>query len=96
MMWSLGCILFELLLHKQDFSSNIKSEINEKCNIEQRIILSKLLWPEKEKLTLDELLKEKIIIKKIIEMNYLPRFVKDILKELGFEQLQYDRNIQGN
>ena len=96
MMWSLGCILFELLIHKQAFSSNIKCEINERCNIEQRIILSKLLWPEKERLTLDELLKEKIIIKKMIEMNYLFRLVKDVLKELGFEQLQYDENIEGN
>ena len=32
----------------------------------------------------------------MIEMNYLFRFVKDVLKELGFEQLQYDENIEGN
>ena len=29
-------------------------------------------------------------------MNYLFRLVKDVLKELGFEQLQYDENIEGN
>ena len=100
-MWSLGCILFELFFHKQAFMTNndilnMKYKLDKNLNKELGIILSKLLCSESERLTLDELLHESIIIDKMIEMSYFYRFAKNNLMELGFENLDTNKHIQSN
>ena len=74
----------------------MKYKLDKNLNKELGIILSKLLCSESERLTLDELLHESIIIDKMIEMSYFYRFAKNNLMELGFENLDTNKHIQSN
>ncbi len=82
--WSLGCILYELLFKKKAFESedcikNIKYEINE-CEKEFKTILKKLLCIDKNRIKINELFNDMNFKAKLIEMNLFDEIIKDNIK----------------
>ena len=86
--WSLGCILYELVFKKHVFwdikDENIKNNIlninynlPEDCEKELSFILQKLICEKKKRLTIKELFFEEVFKKKIIEVNLFSEIVKD-------------------
>ena len=86
--WSLGCILYELVFKKHVFwdikDENIKNNIlninynlPEDCEKELSFILQKLICEKKKRLTIKELIFEEIFKKKIFELNLFSEIVKD-------------------
>ena len=83
--WSLGCILYELLFKKRAFEyekqqhnyilQNIFS-IPDTCERSFKIILSKLLCKEKNRLLINEIMSDGIIKKKIIEVNIFDEIIR--------------------
>ena len=78
--FSLGCILYELVLKKKP-NKNLPFDFYTKnCEDEYKIILSKLLCYEKNRLSLNKILLEPIIKKIIIKNNLFDEIIKDKIK----------------
>ena len=72
--WSLGCILYELIFKKKPFESietikNIKYEISNECENELKMLLSKLLCNDKNRLKINEIFIDMNFKKKLIQIN---------------------------
>ena len=89
--WSMGCILYELANKTNSFwgknSENIKDNILKinynlpnDCEKELCLILQKLICEKKKRLSIKELIFEEIFKKKIIEVNLFSEIVKDNAK----------------
>ncbi len=72
--FSLGCILYELIFKKP--FKNLVFDFSEKCEEDFKKILSKLLCNEKNRIKLDEILYEPILKNKIIEVNLFDEIIK--------------------
>jgi serine/threonine protein kinase len=77
--FSLGCILYELVLKKKLSKNKIDLD-SEKCENDFKIILSKLLCEKEKRLTLNEILLEPLIKKIIIELNLFDEIIKINIK----------------
>ena len=78
--FSLGCILYELVFKKK-LSKNLKIDLDsEKCENDFKIILSKLLCEKEKRLTLNEIFLEPLIKKIIIELNLFDEIIKNNIK----------------
>ena len=82
--WSLGCILFELLFRKRAFEYEEnkyilrnKFEFPDNCEEDIKIILPKLLCKKSNRLSLYEIMFEGIFKRKIIEINIFDEILKD-------------------
>ena len=78
--FSLGCILYELVLKKKPSKKAIFDLNSENCENDFKIILSKLLCEKEKRLTLNEILLEPVIKKIIIEMNFFDEIIKNNVK----------------
>ena len=82
--WSLGCILYELVLKKKPFENihfdKIDYYLPDNCEDDLKKILSKLLCEEKNRLTIKEILIDPIFKQKIFEVNIFSEIVKDNIK----------------
>ena len=84
-MWSLGCVLYELLFKKKAFNSlecifQYYYEINEQIEDDFKYILSKLLCYDKKRLLINRLLIDTKFKKKLIETNLFDEITKTTLK----------------
>ncbi len=71
--FSLGCILYELIFKKP--FNNLYFDFSENCEEDFKKILSKLLCNEKNRIKLNEILYEPIIKNKIIEINLFDEII---------------------
>ena len=78
--FSLGCILYELVLKKKPSKKKNFDLFSENCENDFKIILSKLLCEKEKRLTLNEILLEPVIKKIIIEMNFFDEIIKNNIK----------------
>ena len=78
--FSLGCILYELVLKKKPSKKANFNLFSENCEDDFKIILSKLLCEKEKRLTLNEILLEPVIKKIIIEMNFFDEIIKNNIK----------------
>lgn len=80
--WSLGCILYELVFKKKPFDNinRVNYFIPDKCEDDIKKILSRLLCEEKKRLKLNQLIYDPIFKRKIFEVNLFYEFVKDNIK----------------
>ena len=92
--WTLGCILYELSFGKQAFwdikNKNIKKKIlninynlPEDCEKELSFILQKLICENNKRLTIKELTFEEIFKKIIFELNLFSEIVKDNVQDFN-------------
>ena len=78
--FSLGCILYELVLKKKP-PKKLKFDLDsEKCEDDFKKILSKLLCEKEKRLKLNEILLEPIIKRIIIEINFIDEIIKNNFK----------------
>jgi serine/threonine protein kinase len=85
--WSLGCILYELLFKKRAFEYEYdeqynfvlknKFEIPDSCEDSFKIMISKLLCKEKNRLLIAEIIYDGIFKQKIIETNIFDEIISD-------------------
>ena len=86
--WSLGCILYDLVFKKPAFYGRDKIDIENNvlkinynlpsvCEKELYLILQKLICEKTKRLTIKELISEEIFKKKIIELNLFSEIIKD-------------------
>ena len=86
--WSIGCILYDLVFKKPAFYGKDKIDIENNvlkinynlpsdCEKELYLILQKLICEKTKRLTIKELISEEIFKKKIIELNLFSEIVKD-------------------
>jgi serine/threonine protein kinase len=85
--WSLGCILYELLFKKRPFEYEYdeqynyilknKFEIPDSCQDNFKIMLTKLLCKEKNRLSIDEIAYNGIFKEKIIETNIFDEIISN-------------------
>ena len=80
--WSLGCILYELVFKKKPFDNinRVNYFIPDKCEDDIKKFLSRLLCEEKKRLKLNQLIYDPIFKRKIFEVNLFYEFVKDNIK----------------
>lgn len=89
--WSLGCILYELAFKKNVFLNENDEEMKNKilkinydlpnsCERELRLIIPKLICEREKRLTIKDLIFEGTFKNKIIEINLFSEFVKDNVK----------------
>ena len=89
--WSLGCILYELVFKNKAFNyfdNNIKIEIQrfeipDNCGINFKIFLSKLLCEEQNRLTINEIIYNGIVKNQLIDNNLFDEILKDKNKVKG-------------
>ena len=89
--WSLGCILYELVFKNKAFNyyeNNINIEIErfeipDNCGINFRIFLSKLLCEEQNRLTINEIIYNGILKNQLIDNNLFDEILKDKNKVKG-------------
>ena len=82
--WSMGCILYELLFKKKAFDyyeSNIICENNYENDYKN--FLSKLLCEERNRLTINEIIYDGILKRQIIDENLFDEILKDKEKVKG-------------
>ena len=86
-LWSAGCILYELTFKKRAFiDKNYKTLENNilqlnydlpfECEKDISLIIQKLLCEKKKRVSLDELIFDDIFKRKLIEINLFPYFLK--------------------
>lgn len=83
--WLLGCILYEMFFKEKPFKlqNNIfdfNYKIGDNCDEDLKHVLSKLLCDENKRFLTNELLNDKILNKKILEVNLFDEIVKDNIK----------------
>ena len=92
--WSIGCILYELAFKKPTFFDNNIEDIKDKilninynlpdeCEQEISFILQKLICKKMKRLTIKELISEKIFKKKIFEVNLFSEIIKNNKKDFN-------------
>ena len=83
--WSLGCILYELLFKEKPFKSSddlfkYNYKITNKCDSDAKYILSKLLSQEIKRISIKELLTDMTFKKKLLEVNLFDELVEPTMK----------------
>ena len=90
--WSMGCILYELSFKKPAFWDvnnevikdnilKINYNLPDDCEKELSLILQKLIWEKKKRLTIEELIFEEAFKNKIIEVNLFSEVVKNNIQD---------------
>ena len=98
--WSLGCILYELVFKKRAFEyepdkNDIltrKFEITDNCEKDFQDIIPKLLCKESKRMTINDLIFEGTFKRKVIEINMFDEIIKDKI-QCKYIIFKYNLNI---
>ena len=83
--WALGCILYELYFKEKPFKTikdilNYYYEVPNKCDNDLKYLLSKMLCPEKKRISIKELLIDMRFKQKLLEVNLFDEIAEEKIK----------------